>query len=281
MSKIKLIALDLDGTLLNSEKRLSQRNENALRECIRRGIEIVPCTGRIWKGIPEFLREFPGIRYAITVNGAAIVDIQKKEEIDQRKFCAAQAIEILEMAKGFNTMYDAYIEGQGYGEKRFMDHMDSYGIPPVVQKMVRDTRVIVPDVVEKVKREQRDVEKINYFFGDLEERARAREELLKRSDVIVSSSFQFNLEINAVGATKGEGILRLASHLGIEPEATMGFGDGENDLSMMQKAGLGVAMANGEDIVKQAADYVTDSNDLDGVAKAIEKFVLDMPEKKE
>lgn len=281
MSKIKLIALDLDGTLLNSEKRLSQRNENALRECIRRGIEIVPCTGRIWKGIPEFLREFPGIRYAITVNGAAIVDIQKKEEIDQRKFCAAQAIEILEMAKGFNTMYDAYIEGQGYGEKRFMDHMDSYGIPPVVQKMVRDTRVIVPDVIEKVKREQRDVEKINYFFGDLEERARAREELLKRSDVIVSSSFQFNLEINAVGATKGEGILRLASHLGIEPEATMGFGDGENDLSMMQKAGLGVAMANGEDIVKQAADYVTDSNDLDGVAKAIEKFVLDMPEKKE
>lgn len=281
MSKIKLIALDLDGTLLNSEKRLSQRNENALRECIRRGIEIVPCTGRIWKGIPEFLREFPGIRYAITVNGAAIVDIQKKEEIDQRKFCAAQAIGILEMAKGFNTMYDAYIEGQGYGEKRFMDHMDSYGIPPVVQKMVRDTRVIVPDVIEKVKREQRDVEKINYFFGDLEERARAREELLKRSDVIVSSSFQFNLEINAVGATKGEGILRLASHLGIEPEATMGFGDGENDLSMMQKAGLGVAMANGEDIVKQAADYVTDSNDLDGVAKAIEKFVLDMPEKKE
>lgn len=281
MSKIKLIALDLDGTLLNSEKRLSQRNEKALRECIHRGIEIVPCTGRIWKGIPEFLREFPGIRYAITVNGAAIVDIQKKEEIDQRKFCAAQAIEILELAKGFNTMYDAYIEGQGYGEKRFMDHMDSYGIPPVVQKMVRDTRVIVPDVVEKVKREQRDVEKINYFFGDLEERARAREELLKRSDVIVSSSFQFNLEINAVGATKGEGILRLASHLGIEPEATMGFGDGENDLSMMQKAGLGVAMANGEDIVKQAADYVTDSNDLDGVAKAIEKFVLDMPEKKE
>lgn len=281
MSKIKLIALDLDGTLLNSEKRLSQRNEKALRECIRRGIEIVPCTGRIWKGIPEFLREFPGIRYAITVNGAAIVDIQKKEEIDQRKFCAAQAIEILELAKGFNTMYDAYIEGQGYGEKRFMDHMDSYGIPPVVQKMVRDTRVIVPDVVEKVKREQRDVEKINYFFGDLEERARAREELLKRSDVIVSSSFQFNLEINAVGATKGEGILRLASYLGIEPEATMGFGDGENDLSMMQKAGLGIAMANGEDIVKQAADYVTDSNDLDGVAKAIEKFVLDMPEKKE
>ncbi|MGN0158828.1 MAG: Cof-type HAD-IIB family hydrolase [Brotaphodocola sp.] len=275
MSKIKLIALDLDGTLLNSQKRLSERNENALKECIRRGIEIVPCTGRILQGIPDFIRDFPGVRYAITVNGAAIVDIQNKKEIDQRKFNTQQALEILEMAKEFNTMYDAYIEGQGYGEKRFMDHMEQYGIPPVVQKMVSDTRLIVPDVIEKVREERRPVEKINYFFGDMQERVRAREALLKRrDDVIISSSFPFNLEINAVGATKGEGILRLAAHLGIEPEATMGFGDGENDLSMMQKAGLGVAMANGEEIVKNAADYVTAHNDEDGVAQAIEKFVL-------
>lgn len=274
MRKIKLIALDLDGTLLNSQKRLSERNENALRECIRRGIEIVPCTGRIWKGIPDFIREFPGVRYAITVNGAAIVDIQKKAEIDQRKFNTEQALEILEMAKSFDTMYDAYIEGQGYGEKRFMDHMDRYGISPMMQKMVLDTRIVVPDVIEKVRSDHGPVEKINYFFGNLEERARAREALMKRDDVIISSSFKLNLEINAVGATKGEGILRLAAHLGIEPEATMGFGDGENDLSMMQKAGLGVAMANGEEVVKQAADYVTAHNDEDGVALAIEKFVL-------
>lgn len=274
MSKIKMIALDLDGTLLNSQKCLSKRNENALKECIRRGVEIVPCTGRIWRGIPDFLREFPGIRYAITVNGGAIVDIQKQEEIDQRKMTAAQAIEILELAKTFDTMYDVYIEGQGYGEKRFIDDMERYGIPVMVQKLVRDTRMIVPDVIEKVKTEQRAVEKVNYFFGDLEERARAREALMKRGDVIVSSAIPTNLEINAIGATKGEGILRLAAYLGIEPEATMGFGDGENDISMMQQAGLGVAMANGEESVKQAADYVTARNDEDGVALAIEKFVL-------
>ncbi len=276
MSKIKLIALDLDGTLLNSQKRLSQRNENALKECIRRGVEIVPCTGRIWKGIPDFIREFPGVRYAITVNGAAIVDIQKKEELDQRKLSGIQALEILELAKSFNTMYDAYIEGQGYGEKRFMENMDYYDIPPVIQTMIRDTRITVDDVIEKVKESDLPVEKINYFFNDLEERARAREALLARGDVIISSSFPFNLEINAVGATKGEGILRLAARLGLKPEETMGFGDGENDLSMMEQAGFGVAMENGEEIVKQAADYVTDTNDADGVAQAIEKFVLNV-----
>lgn len=276
MSKIKLIALDLDGTLLNSQKRLSQRNENALKECIRRGVEIVPCTGRIWKGIPYFIREFPGVRYAITVNGAAIVDIQKKEELDQRKLSGIQALEILELAKSFNTMYDAYIEGQGYGEKRFMENMDYYDIPPVIQTMIRDTRITVDDVIEKVKEFDRPVEKINYFFNDLGERAHAREALMARGDVIISSSFPFNLEINAVGATKGEGILRLAARLGLKPEETMGFGDGENDLSMMEQAGFGVAMENGEEIVKQAADYVTDTNDADGVAQAIEKFVLNV-----
>ncbi len=274
MNKIKLIALDLDGTLLDSQKRLSQRNADALRECISRGVEIVPCTGRIWKGIPDFIREFPGVHYAITVNGAAIIDIQTKEELDQRKLSCRQALEILELAKTFNTMYDAYVEGQGYGERRFMENMECYGIPPVVQTMVRDTRIVVEDVIETVRSFSRSVEKINYFFNDMEERARAREALLARGDVVISSSFPFNLEINAVGASKGEGILRLAAQLGLKPEETMGFGDGENDLSMMQEAGLGIAMANGEEIVKQAADYVTGTNDADGVAQAIEKFVL-------
>ena len=66
---IRLRALDLDGTLLDSQKRLSARNEKVLRECIARGIYVVPCTGRIWSGVPEFLRTLPGIQYAITTNG--------------------------------------------------------------------------------------------------------------------------------------------------------------------------------------------------------------------
>ncbi len=278
MSRIKLIALDLDGTLLDSQKRLSSKNADVLRECIRRGIEIVPCTGRIWKGIPAFIREFPGVRYAITVNGAAIVDISARKELDQRKLNCSQALEILEMAKEFHTMYDGYVDGQGYGEKRFMDHMEDYGVTPEVQKMVWDTRMVVDDVIARIRSLDHPVEKINYFFNDMEERARAREKLLARGDVMVSSSFPFNLEINAVGATKGEGIQRLASLLGIKPEETMGFGDGENDLSMMLEAGIGVAMANAEAVVKQAADYVTATNDEDGVAQAIEKLVFGMTE---
>ena len=84
-TNIRLIALDLDGTLLDSQKRLSARNEAVLRECISRGIYIVPCTGRIWGGVPDFLRSLPGIRYAITTNGAIVEDVKEHRVLDERK----------------------------------------------------------------------------------------------------------------------------------------------------------------------------------------------------
>ena len=120
------------------------------------------------------------------------------------------------------------------------------------------------------------VEKINYFFGDQQERARARRALQERGDVIVSSSLDNNLEINAPGATKGEAILRLAGHLGLRQEQTMGFGDGENDMTMIRTAGIGVAMGNAVEALKAESDYVTVTNDEDGVADAIEKLVLNV-----
>lgn len=271
---IKLIALDLDGTLLDSQKRLSQRNEEVLKECIRRGIEIVPCTGRIWNGVPEFIRNIPGIHYAITINGAVVEDVVNHKCLYERKISIRNAVEILEMAKNYETMYDAYVGGQGYGEARFLDDMERYGVNPGIRDMVRKTRIAVPDVAETIKELGMPVEKINYFFSDMQERSRARAALEARGDVVISSSFPTNLEINMIGATKGDGIRCLAEYLGLKPEETMGFGDGENDLTMMQMAGIGVAMGNGEEVVKAAADYVTDTNDADGVALAIEKFAL-------
>lgn len=274
MAEIKLIALDLDGTLLDSQKRLSSRNESVLKECIRRGIAVVPCTGRIWFGVPEVVQNFPGIRYAITTNGAVVEDVTEHKIIDERKMSCELTLEILELAKQFHTMYDVYAGGMAFGEERFIGHMDEYGISPILQKMVRETRQIVPDVIERLRTMNQPSEKVNYFFGDEEERLRARQALLARGDVIVSSSFSNNLEINAQGATKGEAILRLAAHLGLSPEQTMGFGDGENDVTMIQMAGIGVAMGNALESLKAGADYVTCTNDEDGVAKAIEKLVL-------
>lgn len=274
MAEIKLIALDLDGTLLDSRKCLSPRNEQALKECIRKGIWIVPCTGRIWFGVPEFIRRFPGIRYAITTNGAVVEDVRDGQVLDEKKLSCSQAEELLNLAKEFDAMYDVYVDGAAFGEARFLDHMEDYGISPALMNMIRETRTPVPDVAAEVRKRQVPAEKINYFFADPRERERARAALLSRGDVLVSSSFSSNLEINAPGASKGEALYRLAAHLGIPPESTMGFGDGENDLTLIRMAGTGVAMKNAIPALKDCADYITLSNDEDGVADAIEKLVL-------
>lgn len=271
---IRLIALDMDGTLLDSKKRLSERNRQALLACVGRGIEIVPCTGRIWKGVPDFIREFPGIHYAITTNGAVVEDVKENRILDERKLSPQKAAEVLRLARSFRTMYDVYVGGLAFGETRFIEHMSDYGVEPELQKMILQTRQAVPDVIEEVLRRNQPVDKINYFFGDIQERSRARQALLERGDVVVSSSFRTNLEINAVGATKGEAILRLAEHIGIRPEQTMGFGDGENDVTMIRAAGIGVAMENAVEVLKRDADYITGKNDEDGVAAAIEALVL-------
>lgn len=274
MAEIKLIALDLDGTLLDSQKRLSSRNESVLRECIRRGIAVVPCTGRIWFAVPEVVRTIPGIRYAITTNGAVVEDVAEKKIIDERRMSCSLAVEILELGRQFHTMYDVYSSGHAFGETRFLEHMERYGIAPSIGKMIRETRESVPDVAQRMRELNWPADKVNYFFADEAERSRARNALMARGDVIVSSSLPNNLEINALGATKGEAILRLAAHLGIAPEETMGFGDGENDINMIQMAGTGVVMGNGLEVLKQHADYITGTNDEDGVADAIEKLVL-------
>lgn len=271
---IKLVALDLDGTLLDSKKHLSARNRRALEACVEKGIYVVPATGRTVLGIPEELKAMPGIRYAITLNGGVLIDMAKNRVIDERKLDCQATLEILEVVSGFHVMYDAYIEGMGISESRFYDHLDEYNIPEEIQKLVRITRTVVPNIEDHIRQSDVPVEKINLYCSSLKDRETIRTLLAERNDIIISSSLENNLEINALGATKGQGIRRLADHLGLGIEETMACGDGENDLTMIQMAGIGVAMANGEEALKTLADYVTATNDEDGVAQAIERFAL-------
>ena len=126
--KIGLIALDLDGTLLNEEKHLTEENRKALQECIERGVYIVPTTGRTLEGIPQEVKSIPGVRYAITVNGGRIMDQEKNCTIDSRLLSPEQALQVIDVVREYPVMYDAYINGRGVCEKRFLDHLEEYGI---------------------------------------------------------------------------------------------------------------------------------------------------------
>lgn len=274
MKPIELIALDLDGTLLNSEKCLSQRSKEALLQCIQRGIEIVPATGRALNGIMEEIRTLPGINYIITTNGGSIADLVNAKSLNRCTLSNHKALELFEIIKKYNAMYDPYINGRGVTQPEFLDHMEQYGLPPVIQKMIRITRDPVPNIIRHVKECGQEVEKINIYLADQKEREVLRGELNTIEGIMISSSLQNNLEINALGATKGNALTWLLEYLGIDRTAVMAFGDGENDISMLETAGVGIAMANGLEEAKQAADRITLTNDEDGVAAAIEHLIF-------
>lgn len=275
MRKIGIIAFDLDGTILDSQKNLSERNLAALSRCARLGIHIVPATGRAVDGIPKKILDIPGVHYAITTNGGAVVDLDRGKKLKSCSLSNAKVLELIGIMKKYHAMYDPYINGRGISQPAFIEHMEDYGIEPVIQKMVLETRDVVPDTEAFVRETGSDAEKMNVFFLDLADREVLREELKQVEGIIVSSSLYNNLELNAQGATKGEALLWLADYLGIDRMETVAFGDGENDISMLEAAGIGIAMENGQDSAKAAADQVTLNNDQDGVAAAIERLVFD------
>ena len=171
MKTIKLIALDLDGTLLNMEKKVPQGNYEALKQCETAGIQIVPATGRGVGGIPPMIRELPGANYAITTNGAVIADLKTNKAIRTCGLSNEMVQRILNIAKKYHSATDPFIDGRAITQPSSIDHMDEFGLSPQMQKLIRDTREVVPDVMEYVKTSQgAQAEKINIFMADLEER---------------------------------------------------------------------------------------------------------------
>ena len=274
MKQIQLIAFDLDGTVLDSLKRLSGRNRAALKACAEKGIVLVPATGRAAAGISPAIRDIPGVRYGITTNGGTITDLKTGEILDRQTISCEKALRLMKVISRYHAMYDPYINGRGITQPEFYDHMDEFGLTPVIQEMVRATRDVVPNIQDYVKQTGAEVEKINIYLADLKDREPLQRELEQEEGLSITSSLYNNLEVNDAKATKGQALKRLADYLNIPMEAVMAFGDGGNDLSMIQAAGTGVAMANGLETVKAAADYITLDNDQDGVAYAIEKLIL-------
>lgn len=269
---IRLVALDLDGTVLTDEKTLSPRTVQVLCEALRQGVFVVPATGRTVKGIDPGILSLPGVRYAISSNGARIDDLQTGRPIWQKLTPQKMALEAFDMLSQYDCMLDLFQDGMGYTTVANAARIDEM-IPPNLRDYVRNSRTVVPDLREFILTQPQGIEKLTMFFFREEE----RQEAIRRAAAMGMdpvSSLPGNLELTVAGVNKGAAVLALAQLLGLEPCQTMACGDGGNDIAMIQAAGIGVAMANGMPEVKAAADFVTKSNMEDGVAYAIEKFVF-------
>jgi Cof subfamily protein (haloacid dehalogenase superfamily) len=273
---VRIIALDLDGTLLNSAKELSSANLAALKRAADAGIEIVPTTGRFYGAMPQVIRDLPFIHYAITINGAQVADLRTGEILYRAEMHWQQAVDLMEFLDPLPVIYDCYMDNDAFMTATLKERVDEMVSSPHYRKMIRELRKPVPELKAFLTERGHDVQKVQFFTNRPELRLELMEELPRRfEDVVVSSSVEDNVEINQIRANKGDALMALAARLGVPGKATMAFGDGLNDLSMLREAGIGVAMANACLEAKAVADRVTLSCDEDGVAPIINTCLFD------
>ena len=273
----RLLAFDLDGTLLDDKKKLPEENRQALIEAAARGMILVPATGRILRGIPEAVKELPFIRYYIVSNGAAVVDTREGKTLYQADVPLELALRAYDYMDTLPVIYDCYQDEIGWMSREMYERCAPYfAYEPGILDLVNRLRIRVEDFKGTLREKDRPLQKLQMYFLPEDEEERQRQ--LKRipelfPDLAATSSTSNNIELNHVDANKGKAMLALAQVLGVAREETLAFGDGSNDSSMLRDAGWGVAMANSTPDVKAAADEVTMSNNDAGVAKALRRIL--------
>lgn len=268
---VKLIALDLDDTLLNDDRQITDLTVQALRDCAQKGIYIVLCSGRAEDAILPFVRrlQIAGLeagRFLIAINGCSIFDLHTRQNI----FCKKVEPEILlrtnELAEAVGLRSEVYTPDTIYYREETkwtkLD-VDLCGLKGLAVENYEDflqkgfTKMLVPGEPEQL----------------LELQKTLRAEFKERA--VIFTSKPYFLEILPPDCGKGEAVSYLAKELNIPIEKTMGFGDSMNDESLIRMCGYGVAMCNGLAAIKNIADFVTKyDNNHDGVGKFIYEEIL-------
>ena len=265
----KLIATDLDGTLLDPDRNISEANADSIKTAMSHGMHFVIATGRPIEGILHIAGKLDLVRpgqYAIGFNGAVVYELNPLRQIYS---CCISGKEVKQMAlkaEELNVNYHAFSTTRGLLASKPNQWTDVEMTLNKIGCTMLDFSTI-PDDEEFQK---------FMFCGSAEEVQGIMKDVdVYRSDYTVTRSAFCFLEVLNIQASKGNGLRHLCEIIGIDRTETVSFGDEQNDISMIEYAGLGVAMANAVPEVKKAADLITESNVNDGLAKVVDRIVAD------
>ncbi|MDD2956203.1 MAG: Cof-type HAD-IIB family hydrolase [Oscillospiraceae bacterium] len=265
----KLLVLDLDGTLTNSQKVITPATRAALDKAMEKGVKVVLASGRPTYGIVPLARELDLAHkggYILSFNGGRITDCQSGEVIYERVLSAEKAGELYDLSQKYKVNIMTYEDENIITEKPDDQYVELESrINKMNIKKVESFRAHVTFPVNKCLM----VEDGDYL-GEVEKKVKAA----VGDELSVCRSEAFFLEIMPKNIDKAYSLGKLLEHLGMTKDEMICCGDGFNDKSMIEYAGLGVAMMNGKPEVKAAADYIAPSNDEDGIAHVVEKFLL-------
>lgn len=269
---IKLIAVDMDGTLLNNEKHIAEAQREALKKTASAGIKVVLCTGRPLFGVLPLYKELDlssNEGYAILNNGCEIRKTENWTLVRSFELTGKEIFYLHSLVKDYDIDFTLSDD----------KHYFCVGKKPN-KYTVRDGELVYVPITE-ITLEEAMSGKYRMFkamyVGDMDELTKFQENLPADINKFYSicRSQKIILEAMPVGADKGQTLKFLVEQLGIERSEVMAIGDGNNDVEMLEYAGIGVAMANGTEAAKNSAKYITDTNENDGVAKAIYKYVFE------
>ncbi len=266
----RLLAMDLDGTLLRSDKTISQPTEDLLTRLAGQGVYFVPCTGRTHIELPKVIRDLPFLNYAITTNGGGIYDYVNGKYICSFGIDNRTSLKVLEAADSWPVYHTMVCNG-----KRLMQADETGSIPEFVikhaAKGVINTAIACPDLKQYLRDTGEDCQKILFYPVDAETGVEVIEKLREAfPELAITKSGPLFVEVNAQGIDKGRTLNLLCEHLGVDISETAAFGDAENDIPLLDAAALAVVTANGTEETKKHADMICDSCDNDGVRKALE-----------
>ncbi|MCD7921951.1 MAG: HAD-IIB family hydrolase [Clostridiales bacterium] len=279
-SKIKAVAFDLDSTILNDDKVLSERTRHTLTKIYEKGIALIPVSGRAYATFPACIRDQDGIRYAVTSNGAAIYDIRTEERVHQCLLRAADVRTIMRSVGNFflegQITYEAFVDGTAYASADYVQNPARFGVSLDNVSYVRQTRKPNRYIIDFIFEHAKVLDSLDLVLKDAG-LYRMIENTIRRSvpDVHITSAVPYRIEISHADANKASGLSHALKLLQIAPEECLALGDGDNDAPMLTCAGIGVALKNATETCKNSADHVTEySSSEDGASIFLEKYLL-------
>lgn len=277
--KIRLLALDMDGTLLTSDGKITEASRAAIRAAQAAGCAVVPATGRNYDDIPWEQLDGVALDYAVTTNGSAVY------RVADRTCLAEQCLPCYLLAPVFayllqcGVYIDVFIDGHDYAPRELFPLAEKLDMPEYIIRGITHNRIPLDNVVEKLRDHALKIQKVTLNFwrdetGQLHNRENVLRYLSGIDDITVVDAGFGTLEFTLRGTSKATGLQLLADTLDIPMAAVMAIGDSGNDLEMLHAAGVSVAMGNAPAAIRAAAKATTASNDEDGVSAAIQKFIL-------
>lgn len=267
--KYKAVFADLDRTLLNSQSSISDFTKETLEKLLASGVDFVPCSGRAIRSFPEFLFDIKGIRHAVSSNGVSVDDMQTRKSLEYLVIPSDIPERIMAFLKDENVEYECFVDGQGYVQKSYYD--DPLAFDPVTFNVdyIRRTRKTVENFADFAKEHKTEIGSLEVIVHPKDNKRIYTALKEKFPEVYMTDSEAYLIEISNLACGKHHGLERYCRMTGITPDQVIAFGDGNNDVEMLQAAGLGIAVGNATDACKKIAARIVETNNEDGVAKEL------------